>query len=122
MAEGEEFVVIVPVDLTEEFDPSAGRLEYNATSSPAIDAAKRTPAFEVFGRFSQLPFWKITSFGDAIRVELIDLRFGTPEHPQSSTPPATYANQNSAFDSRSSALIRGHFLHARKLNKVVRGI
>src|SRR5258706_1292329 len=81
VAEGEEFVVIVPVDLTEEFDPSAGRLEYNATSSPAIDAAKRTPAFEVFGRFSQLPFWKITSFGDAIRVELIDLRFGTPEHP-----------------------------------------
>src|SRR5437899_1181099 len=81
VAEAEDFAVIVPIDLGEEFDPSAGRIEYSATSSPAIDAAKRTRAFEVFGRFNQLPFWKISSAGDATLVELIDLRFGTPQRP-----------------------------------------
>lgn len=81
IAEGEDFVSIVPIDLSEPFDPTAGRIEYSATTSPAIDAARRTPAFEVFGRFSQLPFWKITALPDAARVELIDLRFGTPRRP-----------------------------------------
>lgn len=81
IVEGEGFVVVIPVDVAEEFDPSAGRIEYTASSSPAMDAARRTPAFEVFEKFSQLPFWKISPLGDAIQVELIDLRFGTPQHP-----------------------------------------
>lgn len=81
VAESEDFAAIVPVNLAEEFDPDAGRIEYSATSSPALDAARQTPAFEVFAKFSQLPFWKVTPVGDAIRVELIDLRFGTPRYP-----------------------------------------
>jgi inner membrane protein len=81
VAEAEDFVVIVPVDLADEFDPSAGRIEYSATSSPAIDAARRTRAFQVFEKFNQLPFWKISAAGEATLVELIDLRFGTPERP-----------------------------------------
>jgi inner membrane protein len=81
VVEGEGFAVFVPVDLSEEFDPSAGRIEYPADSSPAMDAARRTPAFEVFGKFSQLPFWKISPLAGATHVELIDLRFGTPQHP-----------------------------------------
>lgn len=81
VVEGEGFVVFVPVDLSEEFDPSSGRIEYPAILGPEIDAARRTQAFEVFGRFSQLPFWKVSRFAEGTQVELIDLRFGTPSHP-----------------------------------------
>ena len=81
VAEGEGFVDIVPIDLGGEFDPADGRIEYAPDPNPAIDVARRTPAFEEFGRFNQLPFWKVTPLPDGTRVELIDLRFGTPEYP-----------------------------------------
>jgi len=35
----------------------------------------------VFGSFNQLPFWRVTPGVDGTLVELIDLRFGTPENP-----------------------------------------
>ena len=41
----------------------------------------RTRPFQVFGQFSQVPFWKVTPLPEASRVELIDLRFGTPTRP-----------------------------------------
>jgi inner membrane protein len=79
------FATIVPVDLTELFDPTAGRTDYDARESIELDsalaAARATPAFQVFSRFDQLPFWKTTRLDEGTRVELIDLRFGTPEHP-----------------------------------------
>jgi inner membrane protein len=79
VAEGEGYVVDVPVDLNIEFDPSEGRVEY---ASPPNEAALKTRPFEVFSKFSQLPFWKTEKLADGIaRVQLIDLRFGTPEHP-----------------------------------------
>lgn len=81
IVEGDGFVTVVPVDLTSDFDPRAGRTEYPAPPSSAIDAARRTLAFQVFVRFNQLPFWKITPFADGSLVQLIDLRFGTPESP-----------------------------------------
>lgn len=81
IAEGDGYVTIVPVDLSEPFDPDAGRIDYEAGSSPALDAARATPAFQVFARFNQLPFWKATPTADGTRVELIDLRFGSPQHP-----------------------------------------
>jgi inner membrane protein len=74
VAEGDGYVVDVPVDLNAEFDPSAGRLDY---PSPPNKAALRTRPFEVFAKFNQLPFWK----EDSAEVQLIDLRFGTPEKP-----------------------------------------
>jgi inner membrane protein len=81
VAEGEGFVVLVPVNVAEAFDPTAGRIEYAANPSPVIEAARRTRAFESFERFNQLPFWKVTPLDDLARVELIDLRFGTPQFP-----------------------------------------
>ncbi len=81
VAEGEGFVVIVPVDLSGEFDPTNGRIEYAPEPNLAMEIARRTRPFEEFARFNQLPFWKITPVPDGTRVELIDLRFGTPEHP-----------------------------------------
>src|SRR5262249_41601592 len=81
IAEGEGFVDIVPVDLSAQFDPSDGRIEYVPEPNPALEIARRTPAFEEFAKFNQLPFWKITPVPDGIRVDLVDLRFGTPEFP-----------------------------------------
>ncbi len=79
------FAIIVPVNLNEPFDPDAGRTDYDASGDPAmgpaIAAARATPAFQTFARFDQLPFWKTTPLADGTRVELIDLRFGTPQHP-----------------------------------------
>ena len=77
----DRFATIVPVDLDEPFDPTAGRIDYDATPGPAIDAARATHPFQVFGQFDQLPFWKVTRTAAGTLVELIDLRFGTPQHP-----------------------------------------
>jgi inner membrane protein len=77
----DHFVTIVPVDLNEPFDPTAGRTDHDAPPSPAIDAARATHPFQVFGAFDQLPFWKVTRTAAGTLVELIDLRFGTPQHP-----------------------------------------
>jgi inner membrane protein len=79
VAEGDGYVVDVPVDLNTEFDPSQGRIDY---TSPPNEAALKTRPFQVFSRFDQLPFWKVEKLGDgATEVQLIDLRFGTPEKP-----------------------------------------
>jgi len=77
----EPFVIIVPVNLNEPFDPTAGRTDYPAAPTPAIAAARAAPAFQSFAQFDQLPFWKTSPLADGTRVELIDLRFGTPQHP-----------------------------------------
>ena len=81
IVEGDGFVSIVPVNLAETFDPAAGSIDYPAMPGPEIDAARKTRPFEVFEKFNQLPFWKVTPLPDATRVELIDLRFGTPQRP-----------------------------------------
>jgi inner membrane protein len=81
VAEGPGFADIVPVDLGKQFDPGAGRIYYAAEPGPAIEAARNTEPFRVFARFNHVPFWKVTAVEDGTRVELIDLRFGTPEQP-----------------------------------------
>jgi inner membrane protein len=82
IVEGNGFVDIVPVNLADSFDPAAGRIDYPAPlDDPAIVAARATRPFQIFGQFAQLPFWKLTPLPDATRVELIDLRFGTPQFP-----------------------------------------
>lgn len=81
IVETTDSVLDVPVDLTGEFDPAAGRVSYPAPPSPALDAARATPPFQAFLRFNQLPFWRVTPEDDLVRVELIDLRFGTPWQP-----------------------------------------
>lgn len=79
VAEGEGYVVDVPVDLNAEFDPSVGRINY---ASPPNEAALKTRPFEVFSKFNQLPFWKTEKLADGTtEVQLIDLRFGTPDNP-----------------------------------------
>jgi hypothetical protein len=79
--EGASFAVIVPVDLLADYDPRAGRLYRAPTQVPGMEAALRTHPFQVFSRWSQVPFWRVTPVGDDLRLDLIDLRFGTPESP-----------------------------------------
>ena len=81
VAEGPGWLDIVPIDLREPFDPDAGRIDYGPEPSSAIDSARATPAFQGFAKFDQLPFWKVTPGVDDTIVELIDLRFGTPQRP-----------------------------------------
>jgi len=79
--EGDGFVYEVPVDLSKDFDPNAGFVEYPTVSSPAIDAARQTPPFREFAKFDQVPFWRVSTSLNASKVELIDLRFGSPQRP-----------------------------------------
>jgi len=74
-------VRVLPVSLRGDFDPTAGRVFQQAPPGPAIDAAKRTPAFQVLQRFSRAQFWKTTAVEGGTRVELIDLRLGSPDGP-----------------------------------------
>lgn len=84
-AESGNFVQIVPIDLSELYDPTAGRIDYSALpangTNPAIEAVRGSEAFRIFIDFDQLPFWKVTPSADGTRVELIDLRFGSPQYP-----------------------------------------
>lgn len=81
VVEGNGFIYEVPIDLSQDFDAAGGHTEYPAISSPAIDAAKTTRTFQVFESFNQLPFWTLLPVDDTVRVELLDLRFGSVQNP-----------------------------------------
>ncbi len=77
--EGQGFVIVLPVDVLNGTGPE--KLYRPATPIPAMDAAMRTRPFQVFNSWSQLPFWKVTPVEDGLRLDLVDLRFGTPDRP-----------------------------------------
>jgi hypothetical protein len=81
VVEGPGFVETVPVDLAAGFDAGAGRVYPIAAPIPAMDAALGTRPFQVFSRWSEMPFWKVTPVAEGLRLDLIDLRFGTPDRP-----------------------------------------
>ncbi|MSV35109.1 MAG: metal-dependent hydrolase [Bryobacterales bacterium] len=81
IVEGDGFTALTPVDLTREFDPGAARLYHSAPRSPALEAALATRPFQVFTKFSQVPFATEARVPEGIFVQLTDLRFGTPEAP-----------------------------------------
>lgn len=79
VVETQGLVVILPVDVRK--GPGEERLYQRATPIPAMDAALRTTPFQVFNSWSQLPFWKVTPLPEGLRLDLIDLRFGSPDRP-----------------------------------------
>ncbi len=81
IVETSDSVLDVPVDLTADYDPALGKVAYPPPESPALDAARASVPFQAFMRFNQLPFWRVTPVDDLVRVDLIDLRFGTPWQP-----------------------------------------
>ena len=81
VVQGDGFIYEVPIDLSRDFDAAGGHTEYPAISSPAIDAARATRTFQTFESFNQLPFWTLLPVDDTMRVELLDLRFGSIQRP-----------------------------------------
>ena len=107
IVETEDFIVTTNMLLTEEYDPAVfGHLDYPTQSSGAIDAAKTTAPFQILQQFNQLPFWKVSPAGDAVLVELIDLRFGTPRQPGFAAVSALVNPQGQVRESRLGLILR----------------
>ena len=61
-----------------------GTVFHKPEADPAMEIARRTPAFQDFQRFVQYPFWRVTPYPaveNGKLVELFDMRFGTPLAP-----------------------------------------
>jgi inner membrane protein len=89
LVETEPFYSIYDLNLLREFDPAEGRILYKTEPGPAETAAantaRRTQAFEVFLDFSKYPLWRFSEASGtepAMRVEVMDLRFGAPPRPR----------------------------------------
>jgi inner membrane protein len=81
VVKGDGFYYEVPIDLSKNFDAETGQFDYLPGESAALNAARTTRSFQVFEGFNQVPFWRVSPVVDAMKVELIDLRFGTASHP-----------------------------------------
>ena len=84
VVETREFYSVHDLHLLGSFDPDAGRVFYKPEPAPALDAAARTTTFRGFLAFAQYPFWRILPAADAdnaVTVQAMDLRFGTPQQP-----------------------------------------
>jgi inner membrane protein len=88
LVETESFYGLFDVNLLGDFDPSAGHIAYKPAPGPreqaAARAARETYPFQVFLDFSQFPFWRFSPAEppeEGIRVEVLDLRFGSPSTP-----------------------------------------
>ncbi len=88
VVETDGFYSLHEVNLREEFDPTAGhtfyRTELGAAETAAWEAARRTEAFRVFMQFARYPWRRFVPLEEpeqAVRVEVIDLRFGDPLRP-----------------------------------------
>ena len=84
VVETTRFYLVTDVDLTGDFNPQRGSVFYKAAPDPAIDAARRTKTFQTFAEFNQFPLWRVVPADkpeNGKRVDLLDLRFGTPTEP-----------------------------------------
>jgi inner membrane protein len=84
LVETSDFYEVEDVNLAGEFDPTRGMVFHKPEPNPALEAARRTVTIQEFLRFSQFPLWRITPASepeDGQRVEMLDMRFGTPLAP-----------------------------------------
>ncbi len=81
IAEGEGILYDLRVDVTRPLFITSDKMRRTVDDDPAIDAVRKAREFQVFEKFDQLPFWKLTKEQDATRVELLDLRFGSIDIP-----------------------------------------
>ena len=77
VVDGEGFVYEMPVDFSGNFTLRGAKLDYKIGHAPSVDAAKETRTFQVFEKFNQVPFWRISPLVDVTQVDLLDLRFGS---------------------------------------------
>jgi inner membrane protein len=76
LVEGGEFFYEMRVNRAGEFNMRDAQVAYKAPVTPELEAARRTPVFERFQHFNQVPFWRTSPLEDGTRVQLLDLRFG----------------------------------------------
>ena len=79
-----DFFAVGDVDLLSNFDPTHATIFHKPAADPAMEAAARLPAFQVFLQFSQFPLWRISpapQLENGKVVQVLDLRFGTPLAP-----------------------------------------
>lgn len=78
-------VILQRVNLLFPYDPMGGVVHYWPPRSEAVEAALQTSTVQRFLNFSQFPFWQITPLDKpegSVKVEVMDLRFGTPSEPR----------------------------------------
>jgi inner membrane protein len=76
--------IIQEVDLAMDAGSGRGAVFHKPDAELAIDAARLSPAFQGFLRFSQFALWRVAPFPaveNGRLVEAFDLRFGTPLAP-----------------------------------------
>jgi len=81
IVETPEFFAVADLNLAGDFDPGRAAVFEKPDPDPAIDVARRTPAFQRFLQFCRDPLWRIVPVPEpegAREVQAIDLRFGTP--------------------------------------------
>jgi inner membrane protein len=85
LVEGEGSYTVFNLDVGQPFDPTEGRVFYQAQDTDidaaAMDAARQTKVFRDFLAFSQFPLWTVVPVSDpspGVRVEVHDMRFGAP--------------------------------------------
>jgi len=84
LVETSDFYAVEDVNLAGDFDPTRASLFHKPDPDPALAAAARTPAFQIFVQFSQFPLWRVSPVPDPENgklVEVLDMRFGTPLAP-----------------------------------------
>ena len=84
LAETRDFYAVADLNLAGDFDPTRALIFHKPEGDPALDATRRTPAFQQFLDFSQFPLWRILPVPQPESgrlVQAMDLRFGTPLAP-----------------------------------------
>jgi len=84
LVETSGFHMIHDLRLGSPFDPEAGRIFFRPANTAAVEAARRTPAFQRFLRFARYPLWRVIPVDepeDGLRVEVTDARFALPGEP-----------------------------------------
>jgi len=69
-----EFVMHFPMNVRQNFDPTAGVIIYKAKPSPAIDAAREVQPVEAFLKFAQYPLWQVLPVAEPEGAHQVDLR------------------------------------------------
>ena len=84
LVETSDFYEVEDVNLAGEFDPTRGMVFHKPEPNAAMEAARHTAAIQEFLRFSQFPLWRVMPVSEpenGQRVEVLDMRFGTPLAP-----------------------------------------
>jgi hypothetical protein len=79
------FYSVHEFNLLRDFDSGNKLVFYKPPPTAALQRARQAPAIRDFLRFAQYPLWSeepVSSLEGGVRVQVADLRFGTPPRPR----------------------------------------